>query len=49
MDLQQFLAGISEYCFPMALSCYLLVRMESRLERLAEGIEALTRAVEGMQ
>ncbi len=45
MEMQQFFSGISEYCFPMALSCYLLVRMESRLDRLSEGIEALTRAV----
>lgn len=32
---------IANFGFPIALSCYLLIRLEAKLERLTESINAL--------
>lgn len=32
---------IANFGFPIALSCYLLIRLEGKLERLTESINAL--------
>ena len=41
MDATFIAAQIANYGFPMVLSWYLLVRMESKLEALTAGINAL--------
>lgn len=45
MSPEQIMASLADYGFPMALSCYLLVRMESRLEKLSAVIEELNRTL----
>lgn len=41
MELSQIMKQIADYGFPIALSWYLLLRMESKLDRLSAVIENL--------
>ena len=36
---------IANFGFPIALSCYLLIRLEAKLERLTESINALALSI----
>lgn len=45
MELSQITQWIGDYGFPMALSWYLLVRMESRLDKLSAIIESLNHTI----
>lgn len=45
MEINQIIAQIADYGFPMALSWYLLVRMERRLDKLSDVIEKLSRTL----
>ena len=45
MDLDQMLTAAANYGFPMLVSCYLLVRMESKIDQLSANIDALTRVI----
>ncbi|MCC8157757.1 MAG: YvrJ family protein [Phascolarctobacterium sp.] len=45
MDAETLLQQVANYGFPMVLSWYLLVRMESRLDRLTDSINSLTRSI----
>lgn len=42
MELEKFLTAAADYGFPMLVSSYLLLRMESKLDKLSANIEALT-------
>ena len=37
--------GCANYGFPMLVSCYLLVRMENKIDQLSANIDALTRVI----
>lgn len=39
------LATVGDYGFPMLVSCYLLVRMESKIDKLSANIADLTRVL----
>ena len=43
MELDQMLTAAANYGFPMLISCYLLVRMENKIDQLSANIDALTR------
>ena len=45
MELDQMLTAAANYGFPMLVSCYLLVRMESKIDQLSANIDALTRVI----
>ncbi len=45
MDMEQVTAQIANYGFPIVLSGYLLVRMESKLDKLTSGINELREAI----
>lgn len=45
MEFNQLGAYLADYGFPMVLSWYLLLRMESRLDKLCTGIENLNRTI----
>ncbi len=45
MELDTFLKSVADYGFPMLVSSYLLVRMESKIDKLSENIENLTRVL----
>ena len=45
MDAETIMAQIGNYGFPIVLSGYLLVRMESKLDKLTEGINELREAI----
>ena len=45
MDLETLLNAASQYGFPMLVSCYLLVRMEGKIDQLSKNIDALTRVM----
>ena len=45
MELDQRLTAAANYAFPMLVSCYLLVRMESKIDQLSANIDALTRVI----
>ena len=45
MDLDQMLTAAANYGFPMLVSCYLLVRMENKIDKLCANIDALTRVI----
>ena len=44
--MEDLLANISNIGFPIAISCYLLVRLEKKMEELKEVIVELRKAVE---
>ncbi|MFZ7103562.1 MAG: YvrJ family protein [Peptococcaceae bacterium] len=44
--MENLLQQVSNYGFPMVISIYLLVRVESKLEALALSINGLTRVIE---
>ncbi|MCQ2363666.1 MAG: YvrJ family protein [Acidaminococcaceae bacterium] len=41
MELNEILQSASNYGFPMLISCYLLVRMESRMQELTNALNKL--------
>ena len=43
--MEALLAAMSAYGFPMVVAAYLLVRVETRLDRLSECIQELARAI----
>ena len=43
--MEALLAAMSAYGFPMVVAAYLLVRVETRLDRLGECIQELARAI----
>ena len=45
MDTETIAAQIANYGFPIVLSGYLLVRMESKLDKLTTGINELREAI----
>ncbi len=45
MEYDKILVAAANYGFPMIVSCYLLIRMETKMEKLANNIEALTRVL----
>ncbi|MCQ2380979.1 MAG: YvrJ family protein [Acidaminococcaceae bacterium] len=46
MELNEILQNASNYGFPMLISCYLLVRMESRMNELTQALNKLCVALE---
>ena len=44
--MEDLLANISNIGFPIAISCYLLVRLEKKMEELKEVIVELSNAIE---
>ena len=48
MELEQILNAATNYGFPMVVSWYLLVRMEAKLDKLSENLEALRQAIIAM-
>ena len=46
--MEDLLANISNIGFPIAISCYLLVRLEKKMEELKEVIVELSKALENM-
>ena len=45
MELDQMLTAAANYGFPLLVSCYLLVRMENKIDQLSANIDALTRVI----
>ena len=45
MELDKLLTAAADYGFPMLVSCYLLVRMEGKIDKLSANIDALTRVL----
>ena len=45
MELDQMLTAAANYGFPMLISCYLLVRMENKIDQLSANLDALTRVI----
>lgn len=45
MEAEQLINAIGNYGFPMIVSCYLLIRMETKIEKLSNNIEALARVL----
>ena len=45
MELDQMLTAAANYGFPMIVSCYLLVRMENKIDQLSANIDALSRVI----
>ena len=46
MDIDKLLSAAADYGFPMLVSSYLLVRMESKIEKLSTNIDNLTRVLQ---
>ncbi len=46
MDIDKLLSAAADYGFPMLVSSYLLVRMESKIEKLSTNIDSLTRVLQ---
>ncbi|MDK7355020.1 YvrJ family protein [Peptoniphilus harei] len=46
--MEDLLANISNIGFPIAIFCYLLVRLEKKMEELKEVIVELSKALENM-
>lgn len=44
--MEDLLSNISNIGFPIAISCYLLVRLEKKMEELKEVIVELSNAIE---
>ncbi|MDK2822892.1 MAG: hypothetical protein PWQ67_2678 [Clostridia bacterium] len=47
--MENLLQQISNYGFPMVISIYLLVRIESKLEGLSNSIIQLAKVIEGLK
>ena len=46
MDLEQIISGVANYGFPIAISWYLLSRMEAKIDTLSANIESLTHTID---
>ncbi len=46
MEIDQLLTAAANYGFPMIVSSYLLVRMETKIDKLGSNIEALTHVIQ---
>lgn len=44
--MEELLQGVANFGFPIIVSAYLLVRMESKMENLQKAIIELSRAIE---
>jgi len=49
IEFKEILQHASNYGFPMLISCYLLVRMESRMDELAQALNKLCLTLEAKQ
>lgn len=47
--MEDLLSNISNIGFPIAISCYLLVRLEKKMEELKEVIVDLSNVIEGFK
>jgi hypothetical protein len=47
--MEDFITLLGNFGFPIAVTAYLLVRIESRLSQLTESIHELTTAIKSMQ
>lgn len=47
--MEDLLSNISNIGFPIAISCYLLVRIEKKMEELKEVIVELSNVIEGFK
>lgn len=47
--MEEFISLLGNFGFPIAVTAYLLVRIESRLSQLTESIHELTTAIKSMQ
>jgi hypothetical protein len=47
--MDDFITLLGNFGFPIAVTAYLLVRIESRLSQLTESIHELTTAIKSMQ
>ncbi|CAG7588107.1 YvrJ family protein [Peptoniphilus senegalensis] len=47
--MEDLLSNISNIGFPIAISCYLLVRLEKKMEELKEVIVELSNVIEGFK
>ncbi|WP_299446166.1 YvrJ family protein [uncultured Phascolarctobacterium sp.] len=45
MEMEKLLTAAADYGFPMLVSCYLLIRMENKIDKLSANIDALTRVL----
>ena len=45
MEVSEMLTAAANYGFPMLVSCYLLVRMENKIDQLSATMDALTRVI----
>ena len=45
MEVTEMLTAAANYGFPMLVRCYLLVRMENKIDQLSTNIDALTRVI----
>ena len=45
MEVTEMLTAAANYGCPMLVSCYLLVRMENKIDQLSTNIDALTRVI----
>ena len=42
MEMEKLLTAAADYGFPMLVSCYLLIRMENKIDKLSADIDALS-------
>jgi hypothetical protein len=47
--MEDFITLLGNFGFPIAVTAYLLVRIESKLSQLTESIHELTTAIKSMQ
>ena len=48
MEMEQFLTGIANYGFPIAISWFLLSRMEAKIDKLNANIEELAHTLDSV-
>ena len=48
MDIDQIISGVANYGFPIAISWYLLSRMEAKIDSLSTNIESLTHTIDSL-
>lgn len=47
--MEEILTGIANYGFPIIIAIYLLVRMESKMEKLTESILELSNKISNLE
>ena len=48
MDLEQIISGVANYGFPIAISWYLLSRMEAKIDALSANIDSLAHTIDSL-